>query len=151
MKPMTDAEKAMLKTQLGKTILDLNQNFKQSRQKILDDYLNEYRNVLDLVNGFEESKMLAAFLDDLITYATGYLETAQRWDQAFLKEMGRTEKIIKSLIARAIETETPIAVAVFEKWPAKAISCPNQWRGLCGSSQYWCWPLAKKKAPTRSA
>ena len=115
MKPMTDAEKAMLKTQLGKTILDLNQNFKQSRQKILDDYLNEYRNVLDLVNGFEESRMLAAFLDDLIIYATGYLETAQRWDQAFLKEMGRTEKIIKSLIAKAIETETPIAVAVFEK------------------------------------
>jgi len=86
-----------LKAQIKKTIAVLEEKYNISSESIILDYLADYRKVLtglDKPLYMEEALTLSSVLLDK---TRGYMEASSNYNQQFLNEMAKTEKIIKNL------------------------------------------------------
>lgn len=87
-----------LETQIEKTIYSLEQKRVSSNQfdSEVDEILDKYRQALLGINSSDfEVKMK---LRRLLNLSRGYLESYSDYDQPFLQEMAKTEKIVKNVI-----------------------------------------------------
>ncbi|MEF3074483.1 hypothetical protein V2P20_05550 [Methylobacter sp. Wu1] len=89
---------ANLKGQVEVTIKALELKRQSSSEPVIDEYLKKYKDVLKAIeNGSSESDV-HKLANKLLNCARGYMETSSNYQQDFLNEMGKTEKIVKQLL-----------------------------------------------------
>lgn len=92
---MDKEEVNLLIERLEGSIEAIDKKYQVSGEDILNDYLKKYQAALDALRS--GSSDAGKRLKKLKNCARGYLETSSDYDQEFLREMGETEKIIKSI------------------------------------------------------
>lgn len=85
-----------LSQQIEKTIRAIEKKLTDSPEPVVNDYLYRYQAAKALIDaGTAESVTIDDF-HKLKHCARGYLETASDWDQEFLREMGETERLLRT-------------------------------------------------------
>ncbi len=86
-----------LKGQLEKTIQALELKCQSSREPEVDTYLEKYKDVLKIIESGGSKEDVTKRAKTLLNCARGYMETSSDYQQDFLNEMGKAEKIVKNL------------------------------------------------------
>ncbi|KEQ16472.1 hypothetical protein [Endozoicomonas numazuensis] len=86
-----------LRVQLEKTIKALESKQKASGERIFGQYLESYRDTLLAIDSGAPQSEVNRLANKLLNCARGYMETSSNYQQGFLNEMGKTEKIVKNL------------------------------------------------------
>ncbi|KTB79736.1 hypothetical protein [Pseudomonas syringae] len=96
---MLNEENKNLRFQLEKTLAAMTVHLNASEEVILAEYLKKYQDALlsfELNSQEEKSKKLKAILG----CARGYMEYSSNYEQQFLQEMWKTERIAKQELGR---------------------------------------------------
>ena len=86
-----------LKGQLEKTIKVLESKCQSSSESVVDGYLDKYKDVLKVIESGASKEDVRKRAKKLLHCARGYMETSSDYQQDFLDEMGKTEKIVNQL------------------------------------------------------
>ena len=86
-----------LKNQLEVTIKALELKCQLSTESAAVEYLSMYKDVLKAIDAGSPDGTIKGLANNLLNCARGYMETSSNYQQDFLNEMGKTEKIIKQL------------------------------------------------------
>lgn len=87
-----------LQLQLEATIRVLAAKDQASGEPIVNDYLSRYREALGGLRLGEGEAVFLKKLRKLLNMARGYLETSSEWDQDFLHEIAKTEKMVQAYL-----------------------------------------------------
>jgi len=86
-----------LELQIAQTIRALEHKQSQNSESAVANILVKYRKAQVEMEGADGVQANKDALGALLNCARGYLETSSNWEQEFLHQMGRTEKLIKDL------------------------------------------------------
>jgi hypothetical protein len=86
-----------IKEQIEHTLAALSIKQQVSNEPVVDQYAQKYNEVLSLINSGEDKEKVISLAKNLSGLARGYLETSSNYQQDFLVEMGKTEKLLKQL------------------------------------------------------
>ncbi|WP_434002678.1 hypothetical protein [Endozoicomonas sp.] len=87
----------VLKAQLETTIKALELKLQRSNEPTLKQYLERYKNTLKAIESGSSEVEINKHARKLLNCARGYMETSTNYQQNFLTEMGKTEKVVKQL------------------------------------------------------
>ncbi len=86
-----------LKSQLEITIKALESKIQTSSEPIINRYLDKYQQVLKIIESGASNESVRKLAMKLLNCARGYMETSSDYQQNFLIEMSKTEKLVKEL------------------------------------------------------
>jgi hypothetical protein len=86
-----------LKAQIEITIQSLKLKEQSSNEDIIQTYIEKYESVLALIEAEASTELVIKKSNTLLNCARAYMETSNSYNQDFLQEMGKTEKIVKAL------------------------------------------------------
>jgi len=87
-------DQVLLDTLTNHSLLELVPLFKQDQDERFAAYLETYHHTITQLQDERASRELSAFAENLKTFLRTYLNTAQRWDVAFLETMAQHETTI---------------------------------------------------------
>ena len=85
-----------VENQINKVIFELEKKVSQSSEEYVKGMLTKYKIVRNSIDSSDEGVDLSE-LKKLLNGARGYMEISSNYSQDFLNEMGKMEKLIKSL------------------------------------------------------
>ncbi|SHO58963.1 hypothetical protein [Vibrio quintilis] len=86
-----------LKNRIESTLNALEQKQRSSQEAIVDNFIVKYMVVQSAIQSGKPKEEILKEARILLGSARGYLETSSNYEQEFLKEMSKTEKLIKQL------------------------------------------------------
>jgi len=92
---MTEFE--LLKKQIKKTLLALETKYQESHESIIREYIDKYSSVLSNLERDQSASNVLFVSKSLLNCTRGYMEVSSNYQQTFLIEMSKIEKMIKDL------------------------------------------------------
>jgi hypothetical protein len=86
-----------LKVQLQKSIHIMETKLQSTPEVMIEEYLSKYNRTLKLIESGASKNDVLILSRGLLNCARGYMETSSHYQQEFLNEMIKTEKIITKL------------------------------------------------------
>jgi hypothetical protein len=86
-----------LENQLIVTIKLLESEYQSSNDTVIFSYIEKYKDVLSSIQSGLKKDDVKTKSRIILNCARGYMEVSSNYQQGFLNEMGKTEKIIKNL------------------------------------------------------
>lgn len=86
-----------LENQIESTLDTLELKQKTAQEEIVNSFIDKYKNVQAIIQAGNSKDEIVKKAKALLGAARGYLETSSDYQQDFLNEMSKTEKLIKQL------------------------------------------------------